>query len=337
MEKANHFSNFEYPNKKGKDDKLKLSNFRVDIKKVFSIKLKSKLHNNNNSQLLKFLKPSTDSKNSQTLIKKYDYDLNKVLKSNSNFTEPLNSISNLKNSSSKDLFPYKLGEIHNKIKSRFFFRKSNSYKTIKLYNSLDYKEKEVNPFSIKHNKFKLGKKIIKKNLSQDSYKGHKNLEKIGKDFLNYTNTNYSKNNKDSINNSENKKENHINNITNKNTTSCVNLLNNFIINNTKKVHKKTYLRNNILSLKHYNNNFLTKSNLFFSKEKKVNWKNKILNDVIININKNIFGNALSKNVYSMENNYRYLQKIKISTLINVNNVNNINNDNPSNNNKFKSL
>ena len=280
----------------------------------------------NNSQTLKFIKPSTDSKNSQTLIKKYDYDLNKVKKANSNLTEPLNSLGNFKNTSSKNFFPYKIGKIHNKMKAKnntmkFLLRKSNSYKTIKLYRSIEYNEKEIKPFFIsKHYKYKLRKKLSKKNLSQiNNYKGRKNLEKIGNEFLNYSNTYFNKSNKNIIDNYENKKESN-----NKNKS----ILNNYINNDPWKIKRKTFLRNSILNLKHKNNNnIITKdnNNMMLLKEKanKTNWKNKILNDVIININKNIYQNAISKNMDSSGNNYHFLHKFRISTLLNVYNNNSI--------------
>ena len=250
-------SGVENSNKKLIEGKLKLFNYKFDVKKVFSRKLKSKLFNYNNSQIMTFIKKSTDNKNSQTTIKNYNYDLNKVIKQNP--TEPLNSISNLKYNSSKDIFPYKMIKIHKKLKEtnktmKNFYKKSNSYKSINIYNSLENQEKEIiKPIFINskypNNKFNLGKKIIKTNLNQNSYKYRKKLEKIGSDFINDTNTN-NKSYKIIINNYENKKVNSIKNNNfihnNNNSSSQMNIFLNKYLNEPKKTNKKTYFRNNIL-------------------------------------------------------------------------------------------
>ena len=334
MNGINLSSNIENSNKKLIEGKLKLFIYKFDVKKVFSRKLKSKLFNYNNSQIMTFIKKSTDNKNSQTTIKNYNYDLNKVIKQNP--TEPLNSISNLKYNSSKDIFPYKMIKIHKKLKEtnktmKNFYKKSNSYKSINIYNSLENQEKEIiKPIFINskypNNKFNLGKKIIKTNLNKNSYKYRKKLEKIGSDFINDTNTN-NKSYKIIINNYENKKVNSIKNNNfihnNNNSSSQMNIFLNKYINEPKKTNKKTYFRNNILYQRN-EKNIPTKKVFIYYKEnqKKINWKNKILNDIITNINKSIYQNIVSKNVELSEDNSH--QKIRISTLLNLYNNNSFN-------------
>ena len=334
-------SNIENSNRKLNDRKLKLLNFKTDLKKVFSKKLKSKLFNYNNSQILKFIKKSTDSKNSQTIIKNYDYDLNTIKKQNpvpnNNLTEPLNSITNLKHiNSSKDILPYKINHIHNRLKVqkkmvKILYKKSNSYKSINIQNSLNNKEKEIEPFFINkiksNNIFKLKKKIINhNNKSQNNYRYNRNLEKIGINFINNTKV-INKSNKDITNNKENK-ESYTNNIY---STSQGNIfLNNYISKKPKKINKKTYFRNYILSANNKNNIIRTKP-IIYSKEnkKKTNWKNMIFNDLISNINNNIYQNGVSKNVELSENNSYFNQKVRISTLLNLYNKNSINYKNKS--------
>ena len=334
-------SNIENSNRKLNDRKLKLLNFKTDLKKVFSKKLKSKLFNYNNSQILKFIKKSTDSKNSQTIIKNYDYDLNTIKKQNpvpnNNLTEPLNSITNLKHiNSSKDILPYKINHIHNRLKEqkkmvKILYKKSNSYKSINIQNSLNNKEKEIEPFFINkiktNNIFKLKKKIIyHNNKSQNNYRYNRNLEKIGINFINNTKV-INKSNKDITNNKENK-ESYTNNIYS--TSQGNTFLNNYISKKPKKINKKTYFRNSILSANNKNNIIRTKP-IIYSKEnkKKTNWKNMIFNDLISNINNNIYQNGVSKNVELSENNSYFNQKVRISTLLNLYNKNSINYKNKS--------
>lgn len=334
-------SNIENSNRKLNDRKLKLLNFKTDLKKVFSKKLKSKLFNYNNSQILKFIKKSTDSKNSQTIIKNYDYDLNTIKKQNrvpnNNLTEPLNSITNLKHiNSSKDILPYKINHIHNRLKEqkkmvKILYKKSNSYKSINIHNSLNNKEKDIEPFFISkiksNNIFKLKKKLINhNNKSQNNYRYNRNLEKIGINFINNTKV-INKSNKDITNNKENK-ESYTNNIY---STSQGNIfLNNYISKKPKKINKKTYFRNSILAANNKNNIIRTKP-IIHSKEnkKKTNWKNMIFNDLISNINNNIHQNGVSKNVELSENNSYFYQKVRISTLLNLYNKNYINYKNKS--------
>ena len=151
----------------------------------------------------------------------------------------------------------------------------------------------------------------------NNYKGRKKLEKIRNEFLNYSDTYFNKSNKNIIDNYENKKE----------SNNNKSILNNYINNDPWKIKRKTFLRNSILNLRHMkNNNIITKdnNNMMLLKEKanKTNWKNKILNDVIININKNIYQNAISK-LDSSGNNDHFLHKFRISTLLNVYNNNSI--------------
>ena len=341
MNAINLSSNIENSNKKLSDGKLKLLNFKTDLKKVFSKKLKSKLFNYNNFQILKFIKKSTDSKNSQTIIKKYDYDLNEIKKKNpipnNNLTEPLNSISNLKHiNSSKDILPYKINHIHNRLKEqkkmvKIFYKKSNSYKSINIHNSLNNKEKEIEPFFINkiksNNIFKLKKKLINhNNKSQNNFRYHRNLEKIGINFINNTNIN-SKSNKDIINNKENK-ESYINN--NYSTSQGSIFLNNYTNKKPKKINKKTYFRKSILSANNKNNIIRTKPIIYYKEnKKKTNWKNMIFNDLISNINNNIYQNGVSKNAELSENNSYFYQKVRIATLLNLYNKNSINYKNKS--------
>ena len=65
----------------------------------------------------------------------------------------------------------------------------------------------------------------------------------------------------------------------------MNIFLNKYINEPKKTNKKTYFRNNILYQRN-EKNIPTKKVFIYYKEnqKKINWKNKILNDIITNIN-----------------------------------------------------
>ena len=354
MEEKNYLSNMEYSYKIKKNDELKPGNFKIDIRKVFSRKLKSKLINSNNSKSLRFIKPTTDNKNSQTILKNYDYDYNKIIKSK-HLTESLNSISNLKRNSLNDALSFKIKSINNRFKenktTKLLFKKSKSLRSFNLYDSLDFEEKKIKNFIInKYKTIKLGKKLQKKNSGIDSYKAYKSLEKIGSNNFHFSSMNNISNNTynnfnkiDNISQYENKKE-KIENIksrfniksngryVNNYSSPDINIKNNDIIINKKRgFNKKSSLINNLL----YINNKILKSNNDIilkntwrnpkDKMKIKNWNNNFFNILISNINANIKQNMISKNADLSEDNNHSSQKVRISTLLNV--FNNINSNN----------
>ena len=348
MDEMNNLSNFDFSNKKMYETKLYL--FKLDVRKVFSkkLKFKSRINNFYNSKLLKITKPSKESKNSQTNIKKYNYDLNNIFKSN-NLTESINFMSSIKSNFPSEILPYKIPELKESNKSKNFgFRRSVSLKpknlSNSLYNSLDIKERKT---FYKKIKIKKKKKTMSKNTSENSFKTRKNLENIGADFFN--NSCINKLNKlkitNSINNSNiNSSDNYKNKkikykIINSNNKYPVsqNNINNVNINIIKKKNlpkkiSNTYAKiaiQNILNKKHtyndiyFRNNINFRNKAIFSNElgKTANWKNNILNDLIININKENKENQknFSKYLDFIDDNFHSSQKIKISTLINLNN------------------
>ena len=326
MNETNNLSMIEFSNiKKNNDnnDNLRIFTSKIDLKKVFSKKYKNKLNIRNNSQILKSPKKSTDNKNSQTILKKYDYNLNKIIKTK-DLKESLNSITSLKNiHHSKDALSYKMDKIkfilNEKNKTmKNFYKKSNSVKSSKLHYSIDNKEEKKKHFFIpKNNKLKLRKNHIKKNMNIYSYKYHKNLENIGNDVSNYTNE-YAKSLKEIINKDENRKEkNELNknnkNNKNNNSSSQSHLLNKKSTNNSRKTNKKIYFINNLLKPKSrgiilQKNNWLNLK----TEKSKIGWNNEVLHELIININKNINQNVILPKVGLSEDNFHFSQKIRMS-------------------------
>ena len=337
MDETYNLSNFDFSNKKMYETKLNL--FKIDVRKVFSkkLKFKSRINNFNNSKLLKFTKPSKENKNSQTNIKKYNYDLNNVFKSNI-LTESINIMPSIKSNFPSEIVPYKIMELKEGTKSKNFgIKRSVSLKPNKLsnslYNSLDIKEKKA---FYKKIKLKKKKKILNENNSENSIKMHKNLENIGYDLFNNSCLNkLNKVNKNDINNSiinsndnyKNKKDkNKLIDSNSRYTVSQYNINNDNkniykMKNQIKKIHNiyaKTALKN-ILNKKR-NNDIYLRNNIIYSNKfgKTANWKNNILNDLIININKENQKNN-SKYLDFIDNNFHSSQKIRISTLLNLNN------------------
>ena len=332
MNETNNLTIKEYSNVKKNEEYKRLFNSKIDLKKVFAKKLKNKLNNANNSQILKSQKRSTESKNSQTILKKYDY-LNKLFKAN-DLKESLNSITSLKNiHSTKDALSYKMDKIKFIRKERDkarknFYKKANSVKSRKLHFSFGDKEAKKKPFLIyKSNDLKFRKIKIKKNMSTYSYKGHENLENIGCDFPNYSNE-YVKSFRDNFYNRKNKKEKYELDENNKNSinySASQYLLINKYIKDFRKVNKKIFLRNNELKPKSNNIMIQTNNNNLNSKKdkSKIYWHNEILQKLITNINKNINPNMIFKNVALSDDNFNFPQKIRMSTLLNLyNNWNN---------------
>ena len=108
--------------------------FKLDVRKIFSkkLKFKSRISNFNKSKLLKYARPSKENKNSQTNIKKYNYELSNIIKPN-NLTESINLIPSL-----KDKFPQEI-EKKEKNKAKIFsFRRSVSLKPNKLNTSFRF-------------------------------------------------------------------------------------------------------------------------------------------------------------------------------------------------------
>lgn len=345
MDDKSNLVNKDISNKQIEEDKIRPIKFKIDVRKVFSKKLKAKLNISNNSQPLKLVKRSTDSKNSQTIIKNYDYEFNKVIKPKT-IIDSINSFHNFNIHSTKNVLSYKVKAIRNNIKEtnktkKFFFKRSKSLKSNYLYNSLYLKEKEIRPLNItKYKPIKLGKKpkSLKKNLSQNIYRRNKNLEKIGVDFLNFSNVkNTNKSNiinkiddnkkkeskKDKIeqeNNRNNDKKNNFNN----HSTPDITLKNTFIqIDAPRELNRKPLVRNNIFFLKNRNEIYY-RNNWRYPKEEinTTNWKNNIINKLISDIKTNIEEqNKNTKNPDLSEDNPRCYHKIRISTLMNLYNKN----------------
>ena len=329
MNGTSNLSMIEFSNTKNNDDNLRIFTSKIDLKKVFSKKFKNKLNIGNNSQILKSPKKNTDNKNSQTILKKYDYNLNKIIKTK-DLKESLNSITSLKNiHHSKDALSYKMDKIkfiiNEKNKTmKNFYKKSNSVKSSKLHYSIDNKESRKQHYFIdknnKYKKLKLRKNPIIKNMNIYSYKNHKNLENIGNDYSNFANE-YIKSLREIINKNENKKEkNEINK--NNNSSSKNSLLNKKSVSNSRKTNKKISLRNNLLKPK--SSSIILKKNNWWNlktEKSKIHWNNEILHELIININKNINQNIIFQNIGLSEDNFHYSQKIRMSTLLNLyNNV-----------------
>ena len=53
------------------ETKINTINFKIDIRKIFTDKIKSSLNNLNSIQIMKIIKRNKNNKNSQTMIKKY--------------------------------------------------------------------------------------------------------------------------------------------------------------------------------------------------------------------------------------------------------------------------
>ena len=231
MEEKNYLSNIENSNKNIFGGKIKPINFKIDIRKVLANKLKSKIYNPNNSQLVRIIRRPTDSKNSQTILRNYDYDLNQIIKSK-NKTESLNSCSSNKvnTSNANDIFFYKIDKIKKKSNEKYktmklFYKKSKSLKSIYFHNSLEFDEKDTKKIFInKYKTIKQRKTIIQNDSNQANYQTNKNLSTIGIDFLNSSNTYNTIKNNDRYKSNKIKidKKNHIHKNISKNSFNSVN-------------------------------------------------------------------------------------------------------------------
>lgn len=300
-------------------------NFGIDIRRIFAKKLKSNLINfPNYNRLAKWMKRSTDNKNSQTMIKKYNYDLNNVIKSN-DLSESVNIGISFKNDSLKEILSKT--DIKNKT-VKVYYRRPKSSKINKLFNSIDINQKSSKCFfKYKYNndKIQLCKNMREKIKCLSSYKIKKNLKKNGMNYYkisNYNNIKRKDNYKNIkyklINNCSSSEEIHINNNENN--------------KNTKGTNEKIFLKNKILYFR--NNNNISYKNNSINTKLGTNWKNYILGDIINNINK-IEQNKDSKHLNSSEDNTFYYKKIRISTLLNLYNKNMSKNNN--NNIKINSI
>lgn len=280
------------------ETKINTINFKIDIRKIFTDKIKSSLNNLNSIQIMKIIKRNKNNKNSQTMIKKYDYDFNKTIKSNSTeLKNSFNSIKNIKN--------YYYSIKNNKhIKNSFNNNKMNSAKNKKLFNSVKTKDNKMKLFVYNHNKIKLKKMHKKKYMSQKNFfTMHQNLEKINIKNTNYININ-------SIDNYESK---------NNNLTSDINIIEKNRIKNSKSFSQVYSIPKNLYYKKHNNNEeiLFRNNSINRSKEKsRIIWTNNILSSIIDNIIK------YNKNINEEKfNNYIHHRKIKISTILDLYNKN----------------
>ena len=292
--------------KKTINNNLKLYNSKSEIKKVFSEKIKFKLNDysdtkinkKNNNNILKnhklklrkkkkkhFIKLSF-SKNSQTILKKYDYSYNKE---NSFYKSNL-----LKNK-------IKLSHSSKEMKKMSFKENSNKKKIIYSHKTLNniYKKKDNNINNINNYKF-LSEKYLNRNYL------YKNISIFNKSSNEYNNSDMKK---DLLNNENNKD--------NKDNKTIVNIFN---VNNYIKKNKKKYinLKNNITYMRY--NKSLIKNNIYFPtyKGKIYNWKNNILDTIINNIT-SVNKNEKSINFYDKNYNHK---NIKIYTILDLNKKNN---------------
>ena len=301
----------------------------IEIRKIIPIKFRPELINNT-----KQLKRSKENKISQTMIKKYSYNLNNNLVKYINLTDYLNSINSLKNTPTKAFLYSKIRKMiqdktkENKEKhtpfkkaesSKIYF-KPNQYQKIFKSNS-QYKRIIIN------------KKILNKKKTIASKTSNKNLENIDTNYfnslvekkMNSTSNFQTKNIKYKLidNNSTSSIKDKI-----VNRNQSAKKIDHKINKEPNQLNKRLILRNSIFKEKQPNQMILRNNlnNLYYSEKKNESvsiWKNKILNDLITNIQStsNIDLNLTRIKEKKFLNNSNNFQKIRISTLMNIYNKN----------------
>ena len=314
-------------NKENSKKKINAKQFKtITIKKIFSSKFRPKLINNNN---IKLLSHSKENKLSQTLIKKYNYEVNNLAKSNK-LTESLNLIASHKYIPAKPFLYSKIKDLiqkiikDNQINHTVLKRSESS----KVFNKFKENLSMLNINDI-YKKIKINKKIFHKKIILNKKKNNRNLENIDTNFFNSLNKN--KFNK-STTQFENKNMKY--KLNNNNSTPDIKVIKKSqsmskifqkISNETRKLNKNLILSSKIFNKKHPNHIVIRNDFLLHSEKKRENiniWKDKILSDLLTNIQST--NNAdLSKEKIGKNLN----QKFRISTLMNLYNKSYFNSNN----------
>ena len=312
------------------NEKMNLKKYKtITIKKIFSTKFKPKLINNNN---IKILNHSRENKLSQTLIKKYNYEVNNLMKSNK-LTECLNLIVSHKYIPTKPFLYSTIKDTIQKIlkdnkRNHTILKRSESSKA---YNK--FKE-NLSMLNIKdlYKKIKIKKKITKNKIILNKKKNNRNLETIDTNYFNTL-----KKNKINKSTTQLKNKNMKYKLKNNNSTPDFKVIKKSqsmskifkkLSKETHELNKKFILSSQIFNKKHLNHIIIRndiRNDLLHSENKGENiniWKNRIINDLLTNIrstnNANLNKEKLSKNVN---------QKFRISTLMTIYNKSFLNNHN----------
>lgn len=305
----------------------------IAIRKIIPKKFRPELINKTQQ-----LKKSKENKISQTMIKKYNYNLNNNLVKYINLTDYLNSINSLKSTQTKAFLYSKIRKmIQDKTKeNKAKYAPLKKAESSKIY----FKPKKYQTILKSNNKYKkitINKKILKNKLIV-SKTSNKNLENID---TNYFNSMVEK----KMNSSSNFQTKDITYklINNNSTFNAEDKIVNRIQSAKKIFHKinkepnqlnkRLILRNSIFKEKQ-NNNVIFRNNLnnlYYSEKKNESasiWKNKILNDLITNIQSksNIDLNLTRSKEKESKNSSNNFQKIRISTLMNIYNKSFFNSD-----------
>ena len=299
-------------NKENSKKKINAKQFKtITIKKIFSSKFRPKLINNNN---IKLLSHSKENKLSQTLIKKYNYEVNNLAKSNK-LTESLNLIASHKYIPAK---PFLYSKIKDLIQSE----------SSKVFNKFKENLSMLNINDI-YKKIKINKKIFHKKIILNKKKNNRNLENIDTNFFNSLNKNkYNK----STTKFENKNMKY--KLINNNSTPDIKVIKKSqsmskifqkISNETRQLNKNLILSSKIFNKKHPNHIVIRNDFLLHSEKKRENiniWKDKIISDLLTNI-QSTNNVDLSKEKIGKSLN----QKFRISTLMNLYNKSYFNSNN----------
>ena len=288
----------------------------ITIKKIFSGEFKPKLINNNNIKILSHFK---ENKLSQTLIKKYNYEVNNLMKSNK-LSECLNLIASHKYIPAKPIIYSKIKDLIQKIikdnkTNHTIIKRAESSK---VYNKFKENLSSLNINDI-YKKIKINKKIFRKKINLNK-KNNRNLENIDNNFFNSLNKNITNKSTTQFENKNMKYK-----LKNNNSTSDIKIIKKSqsmslifpkISNETRQLNKNLILSSKIFNKKHPNH-IIIRNDLLHSDKKSENiniWKNRIISNLLTNIlstsNVDIYLNKekIGKNLN---------QKFRISTLMNI--------------------